>query len=113
MYISIDEPTLSTGELVARIYQLLDKTPPSWHIPLSIATPIAKVSDIAADITGIDFPITAARIEKFNRSTNFDGSKIHEAGFEQPVSNEDALRRTVEWHLGHAYGTTLPAPAAV
>jgi hypothetical protein len=106
--------------------RLLGKTPPSWLIPLSIATPIAKGSDVAAKCTGIDFtgmklpsvsrlrlvslrsftdvnslysftfvnslrsfPITAARIEKFNRSTNFDAPKIREAGFTQPVSNEE------------------------
>jgi hypothetical protein len=45
---------------------------------LSVASPIAAVSDWAADLTGIDFPITAAPIEKFNRSTNFDASKIRE-----------------------------------
>lgn len=103
-YIYIDEPALSTGELVKRIYRLLGKTPPSWHIPLSVAKPVAYVSDIAASVTGIDFPITAARIEKFNRSTNFDASAIRTLGFEQPVSNEDALRATVVWHLRHVYG---------
>ena len=90
------------------IYDLSGKTPPSWHIPLSIATPIAKVSDLAADITGIDFPVTAARIEKFNRSTNFDGSKIREADFERPVSNAEVLRRMVPWHLRAVYGEALP-----
>jgi len=69
------------------------------------------VSDFAADLTGIDFPITAARIEKFNRSTNFDASKIREHGFEQPVSNADTLRRTVDWHLHHEYGESLPGNA--
>jgi nucleoside-diphosphate-sugar epimerase len=107
-YIYVDEPTLTTGTLVERIYKLLGKSPPSWHIPLSIASPIATVSDWAADLTGIDFPITAARIEKFNRSTNFDASKIRAEGFEQPVSNKEALRKTVEWHLEHAYDEALP-----
>ena len=102
-YIYVDEPALSTGELVNRIYQLLGKEPPSWHIPLSVASPIAAVSDFAASMTGIDFPITAARIEKFNRSTNFDASAIRELGFEQPISNEEALRTTIEWHLQHEY----------
>jgi hypothetical protein len=64
-----------------------------------------------ADLTGIDFPITAARIEKFNRATNFDASKIREEGFEQPVSNEEALRTTVEWHLRHEYDALLPSSA--
>jgi nucleoside-diphosphate-sugar epimerase len=110
-YIYVDEPALTTGTLVERIYKLLGRSPPSWHIPLSVATPIATVSDWTADLTGIDLPITAARIEKFNRSTNFDAGKIREDGFEQPVSNEDALRRTIEWHLHHEYGEPLPAEA--
>jgi nucleoside-diphosphate-sugar epimerase len=110
-YIYVDEPALTTGTLVERIYRLLGKAPPSWHIPLSMATPIAKLSDFAADLTGIDLPITAARIEKFNRSTNFDASKIREDGFEQPVSNEEALRKTVEWHLRHEYDQSLPKSA--
>jgi nucleoside-diphosphate-sugar epimerase len=76
-----------------------------------VASSIAAVSDVAADLTGTDFPITAARIEKFNRSTNFDASKIREEGFEQPVSNGEALRKTVEWHLHHEYGEPLPAEA--
>jgi nucleoside-diphosphate-sugar epimerase len=107
-YIYVDEPVLTTDTLVTRIYKLLGKTPPSWHIPLRIAGPVAKLSDVAADLTGIDFPITAARIEKFNRSTNFDASKIRRAGFEQPVSNIEALRRTVDWHLRSEYGESLP-----
>lgn len=107
-YIYVDEPALTTGTLIERIYKLLGKSPPSWHIPLSVASPIARVSDWAANLTGIDFPITAARIEKFNRSTNFDASKIREEGFEQPVSNKEALRKTVEWHLKHEYDEALP-----
>ena len=103
-YIYVDEPALTTATLVKRIYQLLEKDEPSWHIPLSIASPVAKISDIAASLTGIDFPITAARIEKFNRSTNFDGGKIRKAGFTQPVSNQEALRKTVDWHLHTVYG---------
>jgi nucleoside-diphosphate-sugar epimerase len=63
-------------------------------------------------VTGNDFPITAARIEKFNRSTNFDASAIRELGFEQPVSNEEALRTTVEWHLQHEYGGAVPESVA-
>ena len=118
--IHIDETVLSTGELIERIYQLLGQTPPSWHIPLSVATPIANVSDVTAAITGIDFSITAARIsdiQPLERSftrlrTSFDASKIHEADFEQPVSNEEALRRTVEWHLRAAYGEALPEAVA-
>jgi nucleoside-diphosphate-sugar epimerase len=80
---------------------------------MSVALPVATVSDWAADLTGVDFPITAARIEKFNCSTNFDASKIRGTGFEQPVSNEEALRKTVRWHLQHEYGKEGPESEAV
>lgn len=102
-YTYVDDPRMTTGEMVELIYQYLDKNPPSWHVPLAIARPIAYVSDIAAAATGINFPITAARIEKFNRSTNFSAQAIRELGFEQPVANEEAMQQTIEWHLQHEY----------
>jgi len=92
-YIYSDEPALTIGALVTHIYRLLGRTPPSWHIPMNVVVPIARLADVAASLTGIDFPITAARIEKFNRSTHFDAGKIREEGFEQPVSNREALRK--------------------
>jgi nucleoside-diphosphate-sugar epimerase len=106
-YIYVDEPALTTGELVRRIYRLLGKTPPRWSLPLSLAAPLAKGADVLASVTGIDFPITAARIEKFNRSTNFDGSAIRELGFRQSVNNQEALSETVAWHLQSEYGAQM------
>jgi nucleoside-diphosphate-sugar epimerase len=111
VFIYVDEPVLSTKTLVQEIYRLLGKRPPSWHIPLSVAKPIASLADLSAQVTGIDFPITASRIEKFCTSTYFDGSAIRELGFQQPVSNKEALRRTVEWHLRHKNGARLPDDA--
>jgi nucleoside-diphosphate-sugar epimerase len=81
------------------IYRLLGKRRPGVRIPLGLAKSIAWVADVAADWTGINFPITAARIEKFNTSTNYDASAIREEGFEQPVEIEEALEKTVNWHL--------------
>lgn len=98
-YIYVDEPVRTTDALVDDIYQLLGRRRPGFRIPLGFAKTVASIADVAAAWTGINFPITAARIEKFNTSTNFDASKIREHGFEQPVNIEEALRRTVEWHL--------------
>jgi nucleoside-diphosphate-sugar epimerase len=98
-YIYVDEPVRTTEELVDDIYRLLDKGRPGVRIPLGLAKSIAWVADIAADWTGINFPITAARIEKFNTSTNYDASAIREEGFEQPVGIEEALQKTISWHL--------------
>ncbi|MCS4085626.1 nucleoside-diphosphate-sugar epimerase [Salinibacter ruber] len=100
-YIYVDEPVRTTEELVDDIYRLLGKRRPGVRIPLQLAKSIAWVADVAADWTGINFPITAARIEKFNTSTNYDASAIREEGFEQPVGIEEALQKTIKWHLEH------------
>jgi nucleoside-diphosphate-sugar epimerase len=100
-YIYVDEPVRTTETLVDHIYALLGKQRPGFRIPLGLAKSIAWVADVAAEWTSINFPITAARIEKFNTSTNFSASAIREEGFEQPVEIEEALRKTVEWHLEH------------
>jgi nucleoside-diphosphate-sugar epimerase len=106
-YTYVDEPKMTTGTMVDLIYEFLGRTTPSWHVPLLMARPLAYVSDVAAQVTGIDFPITAARIEKFNRSTNFSAQAIRCLGYEQTVSNEDAMQRTVQWHLHHEYDCTV------
>jgi len=98
-YIYVDEPIMPTARLVNWIYDEMGRTSPSWSLPLGMAESVAKVADVAADITGIDFPITAARIRKFCTSTVFDGSALRDLGFSQPVSNEDAVRDTVRWQL--------------
>jgi hypothetical protein len=72
----------------------------SFYIPLSIAKPVSYLSDVAAKVLHIDFPITADRIEKFCTATKFRADKIRDMGFEQPVSNEQAIGDTVEWHVG-------------
>ncbi|MCS3935208.1 nucleoside-diphosphate-sugar epimerase [Salinibacter ruber] len=98
-YLYVDEPVMSTRELVDVIYDELGRGPLRWSLPLSIAKPVASVADVAASVAGIDFPITAARIEKFCTSTMFDASAIRELGFAQPVENEEAVRKTVRWQI--------------
>ena len=100
-YIYVDEPVRTTKALVDDIYRLLKKRRPGIRIPLGLAKSVAWIGDVAADWTGINFPITADRIEKFNTSTNCDASAIREEGFEQPVGIEKALQKTINWHLRH------------
>jgi GlcNAc-P-P-Und epimerase len=98
-YIYVDEPKLTTAETVQLICRFLQKRPHKWNIPLGIAAPLAQLADVAAVVTRRDFPITAARIKKFCRSTNFDASAIRTLGFERPVAMEEAVRRSVQWYL--------------
>ena len=102
-YIYVDHPVRTTEALVDDIYRLLGKRRPKIRIPENMAKSVAWVADVAAAWTGINFPITAARIEKFNTSTNFDASLIRETGFDQPVGIEEALQRTIEWHFDEVH----------
>jgi len=109
-YIYVDKPAMTTGEMVTMIYEMLGRSRPSLRIPLSVAAPIATVSDLIADLSGIDLPITSARIRKFNRSTYFDAEAIREEGFDQPVSMREAFYKTLQWHLGTVHGESMDQP---
>lgn len=95
----VDEPQLTTSQLVTRICRLLGREEPRLRIPRPLASTVAAPLDLIGNVLGVDFPITSARIDKFCRPTHYDSSRIRELGFEQPVDMDTALRRTVGWHL--------------
>lgn len=99
IFIYVDEPKFSTADMVREICALLEKPLPRWNLPLGIAAPLAHLADVAALLARRDLPITAARIKKFCRPTNFDASKLRALGWNQPVMIKDALRRSVDWYL--------------
>jgi len=95
----VDAPLDETRTIVARIYETLGRTGPHIRLPLWLASPLARLGDLTADLTGIDLPITSMRVDKFCRATAFAADKLRALGFEQPVTNEEALRTTVNWYL--------------
>lgn len=101
-FIYVDEPVLSTGVLVRRIYRLLDIEGPRVTLPRWLAQALGYAGTAMSGITRTDLPITADRIRKFCTSTNFDGGAIRSAGFRQPVDNLSALRRTTRDYMGQA-----------
>jgi nucleoside-diphosphate-sugar epimerase len=86
----VDAPVWSTADLVRRISELLGRRPPRWHVPLSVARSAASIFDVVGSSIDRDFPITSARIEKFNTSTNYDSSALRELGFQQPITTSAA-----------------------
>lgn len=97
-FIYVDEPLLSTAEIVETVCRALGRSIPRWRLPLGPAVALATVMDGLARVTGIDFPVTAARIRKFCTATIFDAGAIRRLGFRQPVDNERALAATVHWY---------------
>jgi nucleoside-diphosphate-sugar epimerase len=98
-YVYVDTPVLSTRDLVDRISDMLDKPRPRRRIPLWIAKPVARASDVTGNLFKIDFPITAARIAKFSTPTNYAPTALTQLGFAAPVAHDEALRATVDWYL--------------
>lgn len=99
IYHYVDEPVMTMDDMVETIYALLQRRRPRFRVPLPVASGLARLADTIADWTKTDLPITSARIRKFCTGTVFSASRIRDAGFEQPVSNTDALKRTVDWYV--------------
>jgi nucleoside-diphosphate-sugar epimerase len=95
-----DEPHLQTKELVKLIGSIAGRRPYKFYIPLSLAVAGGVGFDILGKITGIDFPITAARMEKFTMPTYHRAERIRSLGFIPKYSIEEGLQRNVEWYLG-------------
>lgn len=98
VYNYVDQPIWTTRQLVLRICELTGNPLPRIQIPLGLASRLASVADFAARAMNRDLPITSARIEKFATATVYDSSRIRNAGFEQPVSLDDAIAATLASH---------------
>ena len=59
---------------------------------------MAGVLDVAAKRTGLNLPITAARIKKVNTPTHHRSDKLQAAGFEPRYSVYQGLDKTCEWY---------------
>lgn len=94
-----DEPIQTNAWMVERIAEELGRPFPRYRLPLPVARYTSYVADLVGRATGRDLPVTSARIRKFCTDTNFDASVIRRAGFHQPISNEEAMSRTVRWFL--------------
>ena len=94
-----DEPQLETRELVDVISRISGSKVSSFRVPLSFALFAAKVFDVLGAMTGYDFPITSARIKKFNTSTEHRSGKIRSLGFRPGYTIEEGLRRNIDWYL--------------
>ncbi|MFA6540357.1 MAG: NAD(P)-dependent oxidoreductase [Bacteroidota bacterium] len=96
-----DEPHLQTRELVAIVAKLSSRKVSNFHIPLSVAVMSAKIIDFIGKIMQYDFPITSARIVKFNTSTEHRSEKIRKIGFHPPCTIEEGLQKNIQWYMNN------------
>jgi len=93
-----DEPHLTTKELVNLIERTAGRKMKKFFVPLSIAAIGGYGFDILGKITGIDFPITAARMKKFTMPTYHRAERIRKFGFIPKYSVEEGLKKHIEWY---------------
>lgn len=96
-----DDPQMTTRGLVGIISAVSGQRVSSFGIPLFAAMAVASLFDLAGALTGRDFPITAARLKKFNTSTEHRAVRIRQEGFVPAISIEEGIRRNVEWYRHH------------
>lgn len=94
-----DEPHMETRELVEMIARIAGKKVPTTHLPLGLALAAARLIDVLGTIIRYDFPITAARLNKFNTSTEHRSKKIRDLGFRSSHSIEEGIRKNVQWYF--------------
>jgi len=94
-----DKPDLTTRELLTNIYSLMEKPLPRFHIPYWLAKGFASLFDLISKISGITFPISATRIEKFTATTQFSAEKALATDFRPSFSIIEGLKETIEYEF--------------
>lgn len=94
----VDEPQMTTRELVSLIAAKAGLQVPKLSIPLEVALPAAKLFDVIGSFIQRDFSITSARIKKFNTTTCYQAEKIRSLGFKTPYSIEQGIEKNVRWY---------------
>ena len=99
LYNYADSPHLTTKEIVHIIAAKAGVKVPKLKIPWSLAITTAGTFDVLGKILGIDFPITSARIRKFNTPTCHKAEKIFSLGFHPRFTIEEGLEKMVKWYI--------------
>lgn len=86
-----DGPDLCTGELVARLADLLDVPVLPWRLPFIAALALGHAFDILAWLTRRSFPISAVRVRAFCAETRVSIRTLQASGFTPPLNLDRGL----------------------
>jgi nucleoside-diphosphate-sugar epimerase len=102
-----DEPQLTTRKIVEIIAKESGARVPRIKIPLGFALSVGKLFDVAGKLTRYDFPITAARMKKFNTATCHYSNKIRSLGFTAKYTIEEGFAQQIRWYREHFRSETM------
>ena len=95
-----DTPDLTSHEIAEAVYRGLGKLPPRWSIPMRLARLTALPFDIVTALSGKDFGISGARLQKFAAAeTRLGPGALAAEGYQPIHSLTDGIQRMVSWYL--------------
>ena len=103
-YNFIDYPQMPISRTIDIVHEELDKPRPKLTVPMSAAMAGGFVFDIASSVLRKKLPISRARIKKLSMTTQFEGTKIDDCGFQKSLSTEQGLRNMVQWYVASNAG---------
>ncbi|MBW2097184.1 MAG: UDP-N-acetylglucosamine 4-epimerase, partial [Deltaproteobacteria bacterium] len=95
LYDYADKPDITAAELVAIARRKLHQDNRTLRVPYWIGLAGGYIFDLAALVTGRQFPISSIRIKKFCADTQISTNKIRETGFIPRYSLEEGLERMI------------------
>lgn len=109
IYTLVDTHRYSVRELAAIIARHLNVPTPTRSVPLAAARPAARLADWLAATTGINLPITSARLDALCEHANFSPAKLLATGFVHPETPQEGLGEMVRWYRTIACGRDVPS----
>lgn len=92
-----DEPQLTTREIGEVIAAALNKKI-RLTMPKTLGILMGIPFDLAIKVTGLNLPISSARIKKLGTSTHHSAKKVFSEGFRPRFSTIEGLQKMVEWY---------------
>jgi GlcNAc-P-P-Und epimerase len=94
VYNYVDKPDIDIKGLLTLVNQTLG-TSGTLRIPYAAGLAAGMACDLAARLTGRQFPISAVRVRKYAASTQFAAERALGTGFKPPYALRDALVDTI------------------
>jgi GlcNAc-P-P-Und epimerase len=102
VYNVTDRQQLTSRDIALNVAKHLGAWMPPVGLPYRPALVLASVLDVVARKTGMNLPITAARIGKVNTPTHHRSDKLRLAGFEGRYSIHQGLEKSCQWYAERA-----------
>jgi len=111
VYNYVDKPDLDTKSLLALVNQTLG-TRGALRIPYAAGVAAGMACDLAARLTGRQFPISAVRVRKYAANTQFAADRAFRAGFKPSCDLRDALVDTIRHEFQRTPSLNPQSPPA-